>query len=144
MRWTEEEYQRFVAEQRALRARIAARPADSEARLAEQRALRAHIAAQPADSEARFMWRVIRLAEAHGWTYFHGHRSDKSPAGFPDLVLVRDTVLWIECKTNTGKLTREQQTWLSLLAHAGQETVCWRPSDWEEIEARLGRKAGLS
>jgi len=57
--------------------------------------------------------------------------------GFPDLVLVRDRVLFAELKNKTGRLTRHQAGWLDALRNAGCEAVVWRPSDWPEIERTL-------
>ncbi len=94
-------------------------------------------ARQPAEAETPFMARVLALARPHGWAAYHTHDSRKSVPGFPDLVLVREVVLWRELKTNTGKLTQEQATWLSLLRHAGQDADLWRPRDWDAIVARL-------
>jgi hypothetical protein len=92
------------------------------------------------EPEKRFLERVRRLAREHGWSCFHCHRSDKSEPGWPDLALCRETLVLVELKTNTGKLTREQQQWLSLLAHAGAETHVWKPHMWAEIVDRLTRK----
>lgn len=90
------------------------------------------------EPEARFLARILALAKQHSWLCYHTYRSDKSPPGFPDIVMVRPgETLWVECKTNTGKLTQEQMTWLSLLEHAGQECHVWRPKDWAQIEERL-------
>lgn len=96
-----------------------------------------HQARQPAEAETPFLGRVLALARQHGWAAYHTHDSRKSAPGFPDVVLVREGVLWRELKTNTGKLTQEQATWLSLLCHAGQDADVWRPRDWDAIVARL-------
>lgn len=95
------------------------------------------------EDEKAFMWKIIRLAESHGWTYFHNHDARRSPAGYPDLTLVRDCALWIETKTNRGKLSMAQQRWLSRLRHAGHEAYCWRPADWPTIVARLTQKGTM-
>lgn len=95
-------------------------------------------------TERQFQAQVIALATRLGWKVYHTHDSRKSQPGFPDLVLVRECVLWVELKTNTGKLTPEQATWLSLLEHAGQETAIWRPRDWDTIAERLGRRTTRS
>jgi hypothetical protein len=83
---------------------------------------------------------IRRVARAHGWLVYHTHDSRRSDEGFPDLVLVREAVLMYELKTNTGKLTPAQQTWLTLLERTGQvECGVWRPRDLAAIEARLTR-----
>lgn len=49
--------------------------------------------------------------------------------GFPDIVAARDGLTLVaECKTNSGKLTRDQAEWLLVLGG-----MVWRPSDWLTI-----------
>lgn len=43
----------------------------------------------PAESEAAFLQKVEQEARHNGWLVYHTHRSDRSAAGFPDLVMVR-------------------------------------------------------
>lgn len=74
-------------------------------------------------------WRVfhIRAARtANGWrtpVAFDGQ-------GFPDLVLVRERIIYAEIKLERGRLSPEQVAWLEDLRAAGQEVYVWRPSDW--------------
>ena len=44
----------------------------------------------PRELEVDLQNRLTETAELCGWLWYHTHRSDKSPGGFPDLVLVRD------------------------------------------------------
>lgn len=60
--------------------------------------------------------------------------------GFPDLVAVRPAsrtrsprVLFVELKTDTGRLSKEQDVWALALVNAGAEHYVWRPRDWEAI-----------
>lgn len=84
------------------------------------------------------------LALAYGWRGYHTHRSQHSPAGFPDLTLVRaGRLIFAELKTERGKTTDEQDAWLEDLgevADRGQllgasvanplvAVYLWRPSD---------------
>lgn len=93
------------------------------------------------EPEKRFLARIRRLAREQGWSTYHTHNSRRSEEGFPDLVLTDGrAVLFVELKSREGKLTRDQQRWLSLLAHAGAQTHVWRPSDWDAIVDRLTRK----
>jgi hypothetical protein len=55
------------------------------------------------------------------------------------MVLVRDArLLFVELKTERGKLTYPQRSWLSALNECpSAEVYEWRPSDWPEIEVVL-------
>lgn len=57
--------------------------------------------------------------------------------GFPDLVLLRERVIFVELKTKEGRLRPDQVVWLDGLRAAGQEVYVWRPSDWEEVQTVL-------
>lgn len=53
------------------------------------------------------------IALALGWRGYHTHRSQHSPAGFPDLCLVKGgRLVFAELKTERGKTTAEQDGWL--------------------------------
>lgn len=80
---------------------------------------------------------VLDLARALGWRAYHTHDSRRSAAGFPDLVLVRDRVIFAELKTATGRLSADQQVWLHELEHAGADVHIWRPSDYDAVVATL-------
>ncbi len=86
-------------------------------------------------------WRdhtVIPYARLRGWGVYWTHYSKHSPAGFPDLVLVRGRVLLMrELKTDRGRLTVAQAHWLMALQAAGVDADVWRPSDWRAIQAEL-------
>jgi VRR-NUC domain len=62
-------------------------------------------------------------------------------AGFVDLVLVRERVVFAELKAAKTRITRAQIQWLDALADAGAEVYVWRPGDWQEIEQVLGGRA---
>jgi hypothetical protein len=85
------------------------------------------------DSEAVFMARVIKLAEQCGWLCYHTHDSRRCKPGFPDLVLVREYVLYVELKAERGNLRPEQEQWAAALTKAGAHTAIWRPSDWFDV-----------
>jgi len=95
----------------------------------------------PEISEKDFMAKVIELAESQGWHCYHTHDSRRSEAGFPDLTLVRERVIYVELKTEIGKLTKAQREWIKALAWAGGETYVWRPRDWPEVQKVLENKA---
>lgn len=82
----------------------------------------------------------MEFARLSGWVLYHTHDSRRSPAGFPDLVLVRERVVFAELKAEKGRVTPEQLAWLGRLWQAGAEAYLWRPSGWPEIERLLGRR----
>lgn len=107
-------------------------------------------------TEADFQATVIDYARRRGWRVAHfrkaqNQRGDwRTPVaadgkGFPDLVLVRDRVLFIELKTDVGRLTREQKLWRDALLRAGigshragsADYDVWRPRDWNRIVEEL-------
>lgn len=92
--------------------------------------------------EGTLLDQVRSLAKRYGWQSYHTHDSRRSEPGYPDLTLCDGTSLLIyELKTNTGKPTEAQQTWLNLLAHTGKvECGIWRPGDLAVIHARLSRR----
>ena|SRR5262252_2043419 len=90
-------------------------------------------------AEAGLLEHIRALARRSGWLCYHTHDSRRSEAGFPDLVLTNgQRVLFLECKTSTGKLTPEQARWLALLAHSTQiDARVVRPQDLGAIEEWL-------
>lgn len=100
------------------------------------------------ETEAGFLEAVIALARLRGWKCFHprpartaaGWRTAlQGDAGWPDLVLCRPPRLIIaELKTERGRVTPEQDTWLQALALVPDVHVfVFRPHDWPAIEAIL-------
>lgn len=101
------------------------------------------------EKEAAFQAAVIELAQMLGWNVAHfraartkdGWRTPVAAdgAGWPDLVLVRDRVIFAECKTQCGQLSLKQVAWFRKLDRANAESYVWRPSDWDEIQTILVR-----
>jgi len=91
-------------------------------------------------TEAQHQAAIVELASLAGWLVYYVPDSRKCPRGFPDLVLVRPPlVLFIECKTDKGKLRPEQREWLEALYRCGTvQARVWRPRDWNEIAETLG------
>jgi hypothetical protein len=87
--------------------------------------------------ERDWQQQVLDLASYFRWSWYHTHDSRRSPAGFPDLVLCRDRVLFRELKTEQGQLTPAQKRWLEALRSAGADAAVWRPSDLERIQQEL-------
>lgn len=96
---------------------------------------------------------IIDAARMFGWLVAHFRPAKTSKgwrtavaadgAGFPDLVCVRERVIYVELKSGRGKLTEEQSHWLTRLRSAGQEVHLWRPADIDTaIEILSGRRIG--
>lgn len=108
------------------------------------------------ETEAEFQRWVTELAEVLGWTHVHfrpamtskGYRTPVSGPlgkGWPDLVLVRERVIFAELKSVKGKLSLEQDYVLEELRRAGAEVYLWRPEDRDQIgEVLFARSATLS
>lgn len=95
--------------------------------------------------EAQWQATVIDAAQLLGWRVAHFRAAQTRTgswvtpvaadgAGFPDLVLVRDRVVFVELKSQLGRLSDSQQEWLDSLAAAGVEAYVWRPSDWDDVQ----------
>lgn len=83
---------------------------------------------------------VVDYAELRGWLVYRTWRSDHSPAGYPDLTMVRGARLVVaELKSQKGKLSPAQTGWLARLgAVPGIEVYGpWRPSDWTAVRDLL-------
>lgn len=101
-------------------------------------------------TEAEFQAQVVELARITRWEHLHVRRTigrgrkwttATNLAGWPDLLLWRPgRIVAAELKSESGKTTAEQDAVLASLAAAGVETFVWRPSDWDEIAAVLGRR----
>lgn len=114
-------------------------------------------------------WRVAHFHDSRREVVHKGKRQlvgDRDAAGFLDLVLVRTVeLLFVELKGEKTRITPEQQAWIAALEQversvlaarqalfAGKDLDCWpdvplpsvevwlwRPSDFDELHARLAR-----
>ncbi len=76
---------------------------------------------------------VVELARYSGWMVYHTYDSRRSEPGFPDLVLAkRRRLLFIELKSERGKVRPEQDAWLKTLTEAGATAFVWRPQQWAD------------
>ncbi len=106
-------------------------------------------------SEADLQRSIVDLARTLGWTVLHiddarrevvnaaGQRrlvGDKNAAGLPDLIMLRERIVWAELKRERGRLRPTQQHILADLRHAGAEVYLWKPSDWPAIQQTLTSK----
>lgn len=77
----------------------------------------------------------------YGWKWYHG--TDNRPvngriqnvvAGYPDLIALRgEEMIVAELKTETGKTSPAQDSWLEAFEIAGVPAYVWRPRDLEDI-----------
>jgi hypothetical protein len=100
-------------------------------------------------SEAEWQEQVIDLAHKLGWRHMHVRRSigkgrrwttATNVDGWPDLFLWSEKhhrSLFVELKSETGKLSPEQVTVLDSLTAGGAECHVWRPSHLHRVGQRL-------
>ena len=91
--------------------------------------------------ERHFRQQVLDYARLNGWKAYFTWTSIHSPAGFPDIVLVRGPKMIIaELKSETGKVTQAQDEWLAAFHQVKRLNIfCWRPEDWPLIVEALRR-----
>jgi VRR-NUC domain len=81
-------------------------------------------------TEREYQTLVVDWCKWHNLLIYHTYDSRRSQAGFPDLVVVGNRVIWVELKSAKGRLSHTQNEWLLRLQRAGQEVYLWRPCDW--------------
>lgn len=93
----------------------------------------------PLRTEQQFQEALRQHAVAAGWLYFHVYNSRRSPSGWVDTVLCKDSALILAELKMPGKMpTPQQQMWLDALGQVTQvRTRLWRPEDWGDIEEML-------
>ena len=102
-------------------------------------------------SEDNFLGTILELAERTGWTAYHPRPAMVSiqerisyrtaaqgngAEGFPDLFLAKPShyCIMAELKSETGKMTAEQERWRDILELSlGVRYFLWRPKDWDEV-----------
>lgn len=78
------------------------------------------------------------LAVACGWHCDHMRDSrGQGMEGFPDWIITREVVIFVELKRERDRLRPEQVAYAARLMRAGAWYELWRPSDWERIGAIL-------
>lgn len=98
-------------------------------------------------TEADWQRQVIDLAHLCGWRVAHFRPARTAHgwatpvtadgAGFPDLVLIRDRVIFAELKSDRGRLSDVQRRWIAGLTDAGAEVHVWRPADFDTVHQHL-------
>lgn len=87
-------------------------------------------------SEKDFQLSVRKAARELMWKDYATWRPVKSPAGFPDLVLISQRlklVTFAELKMDGNQPSPAQADFLDWLSRAGQSAAVWYPRHWEEI-----------
>jgi len=92
--------------------------------------------------EAQFQQQVLQLARLNGWWCYHTYDSRRSQPGLPDLILIRERVVWAELKVRPNRLRPNQKDCLNRLQNAQQETYVWYPEDWDAIVQILQKPPG--
>jgi VRR-NUC domain len=109
-------------------------------------------------TEREWQRQVTDLAELYGWHWAHwraartehGWRTPVSGSigrGFVDLILVhprRRRLLFVELKSDLGRLSREQGDVHAVLREAGLEVEVWRPRDWDRVVAAISESPAVS
>lgn len=72
------------------------------------------------------------LARFAGWKVAHVKDSRLQPdmEGFPDWILARESVIFVELKRDTDRLSGPQCAWATALLRADAHYELWRPKDW--------------
>jgi len=95
-------------------------------------------------SEEQFRRKVRQIAKLYGWDMqYHTHNSRRSDAGWPDEGIAHTEhkrILFIELKTDKGRVTAAQKMWIDALQGIGMEAAIWRPKDIDLIVEVLGPK----
>ena len=102
-------------------------------------------------SEKEFQKQVVEIARMYGWKVAHFRTAQVAKdvwvtpmlgdKGFPDLVLVRGTVLvFAELKVGYNKTTPEQAEWLEALSKTRARVYVWTPEHWPAIKRALEGK----
>jgi len=121
---------------------------------ASERETAARRAMDHATSEDSLLRSIIAEAQLRGWLVYHARPARtkdgrwvtpmQGDAGFPDLVLVRKPrVLFIEVKSERGKVSPEQWCWVHELdaCWPGAEMYVIFPHDRDRISAILEKRA---
>ena len=94
-------------------------------------------------TEKQFEQQIKDLAELFGRSYYHTHRSQFSPAGFPDCIMAsterKPLLIAAELKVGNNQPTFEQYVWIRFFQFLGEQTdglvdgFLWYPEDIEEF-----------
>lgn len=80
------------------------------------------------------------VARQVGFRVYHTLRSKGSQPGWPDWVLVRERIVYLELKSETGKPSQAQKEWIVALLNAGGEVYIARPRHLEPLAKILAAR----
>jgi hypothetical protein len=97
----------------------------------------------PPVTERQLQNAVLDIARLLGYRSYHTYDSRRSAPGLPDLLLIRPgnpgRCIFAELKTEHGRLTAAQASWIADLQTCPVEVYVWRPADLEVIAQVLAR-----
>lgn len=98
-------------------------------------------------TEAQHQKASLEIARRLGWRCAHFPTSNPEgrfrtvtaadAVGFPDVTAIRERLIFLEFKSEKGRLRTEQAVWLDALLEAGCEAYIVRPRDTDALEAVL-------
>lgn len=92
------------------------------------------------ETEKQLLEKVRQVALLTGWRFYHSWNSMHSAKGFPDCCLAKKgKILFLELKTENGRLTPEQADWLDQLRFGCYMTRVIRPADFDWLVEELKR-----
>lgn len=84
------------------------------------------------------------VARMFGWRPYHTLRSKGSQPGFPDWTLARDRLVFLELKTEVGKVSDAQAEWVQAILDTGTEAYVVRPRHFDAITCVLRAKGQIA
>lgn len=81
---------------------------------------------------------IVAAARRLGYLVYHPFDSRRSEPGYPDLTIVgHGKILFIECKSITGRPSAAQWKWIRTIRETGQEVFIVIPADYDDVLAAL-------
>ena len=93
-------------------------------------------------TEAAYQRRITDYCNLRGLRWHHETDSRRTRPGYPDLTVCGPGgVVWLEVKTDTGRIRPEQRDWLNALTAAGHDALIVRPRHWDDVRSLLDELA---
>lgn len=100
-------------------------------------------------TEAQVQRVITDALDTYGWIWHHETDSRKSKAGFPDICAVHPrtgAILFLEIKTEVGRLKPEQEQWIAALSQHGplhRPGYADHPDAWHGYKALVVRPSNM-